>query len=200
MVGAVTDSVQGPERLAALAELVRWQVRGPCEQFRYSECRYCHATWWDREQHNFDCIVPEARQQLHQAGVSLPDSGDAPRAEPSGQEVIEEIRSDEAVRDAFVDCYTLQGIITENEMNVTPSMIQDWDRVESVLIRAILAFVPAAAMRAALGSAPRGTLANICAHHFDSMVCVAPAGHDGPHVTSNERFPHGAPRGTPEDR
>jgi len=38
----------------------------------------------------------------------------------------------------------------------------------------------------------------ICAHPFDSMVCVAPAGHDGPHLTSNERFPHGAPRGTGE--
>ena len=51
----------------ALEQLVRWQVRGPCEQYRYSECRYCHATWWDREQHNFDCIVPEARTELVKA-------------------------------------------------------------------------------------------------------------------------------------
>lgn len=31
----------------------------------------------------------------------------------------------------------------------------------------------------------------ICAHEFDHMICVAPAGHDGPHVASNERFPRG---------
>lgn len=31
----------------------------------------------------------------------------------------------------------------------------------------------------------------ICAHGFNSTICVAPAGHAGAHVTSNERFPHG---------
>jgi hypothetical protein len=31
----------------------------------------------------------------------------------------------------------------------------------------------------------------ICAHLFDSTVCVSERGHDGPHTTSNERFPHG---------
>jgi hypothetical protein len=31
----------------------------------------------------------------------------------------------------------------------------------------------------------------ICAYKFDSMVCVADLGHEGSHVTSNERFPHG---------
>jgi hypothetical protein len=35
----------------------------------------------------------------------------------------------------------------------------------------------------------------ICAYPFDSTVCVAPAGHEGPHITSNERFPHGVARG-----
>ena len=50
--------------MSALAELVRWQIRGPCEQYRYSECRYCHATWWEREQHNLDCIVTQARREL----------------------------------------------------------------------------------------------------------------------------------------
>jgi hypothetical protein len=122
------------------------------------------------------------------AGVSLPDSGDAPpkpptaydeppfewhysgadievrfapdgsvsafaenagegSAPPSEPESIEAIRSDEAVRDAFVECYTLQGIVAVNGMNVTPEQIADWDRVESALIRAILA-------RAGVGSAP----------------------------------------------
>ena len=52
------------EHPTALAELVKWQVRGPCEQYAYSECRYCHATWWDREQHNLDCIVEAARKEL----------------------------------------------------------------------------------------------------------------------------------------
>ena len=73
--------------------------------------------------------------------------GSAPPSEP---ESIEAIRSDEAVRDAFVECYTLQGIVAVNGMNVTPEQIADWDRVESALIRAILA-------RAGVGSAPRET-------------------------------------------
>lgn len=54
------------------------------------------------------------------------------------EEQIETIRSNEVVRDAFVDCYTLQGIVAQNEMNVTPEQIADWDRLESTLIRAIL--------------------------------------------------------------
>ena len=31
----------------------------------------------------------------------------------------------------------------------------------------------------------------ICGYPFDSMICVAPYGHAGAHVTSNDRFPHG---------
>jgi hypothetical protein len=67
--------------------------------------------------------------------------GAAPLRGPSplDDEAIEAIRSDEAVRDAFVECYTLQGIISENGMNASPGMIADWDRVESALVRAILA-------------------------------------------------------------
>lgn len=61
-------------------------------------------------------------------------------------ESIEAIRGDEAVRDAFVECYTLQGIITDNGMNVDPDQLREWDRVESALIRAILG--------AARGAAP----------------------------------------------
>ncbi len=38
--------------------------------------------------------------------------------------------------------------------------------------------------------APEG----VCAHLFDRTVCVAPAGHSGPHITSNERYPHGLAR------
>jgi hypothetical protein len=38
----------------------------------------------------------------------------------------------------------------------------------------------------------------ICAYLFDSAVCVAPAGHEGPHVTSNARFPHGLVGYSPE--
>jgi hypothetical protein len=34
----------------------------------------------------------------------------------------------------------------------------------------------------------------ICGHPFDAMFCVAPPGHTGPHVTSNEHFPHGLPK------
>lgn len=63
------------ESMEKLAALVRWQVRGPCEQYAYAECRYCHATWWDdREQHNGDCIVPDARQELRRVGNLLPGS------------------------------------------------------------------------------------------------------------------------------
>lgn len=31
----------------------------------------------------------------------------------------------------------------------------------------------------------------VCGHRFDTMVCVAHAGHLGLHITSNERFPYG---------
>src|SRR5207237_7314281 len=41
------------------------------------------------------------------------------------------------------------------------------------------------------GAAVPAPPAGLCAHPLDSMVCVAPVGHEGPHVTSNERFPHG---------
>lgn len=31
----------------------------------------------------------------------------------------------------------------------------------------------------------------ICAHPFDAMLCVAPPGHSGDHVTSSSQFPQG---------
>lgn len=34
----------------------------------------------------------------------------------------------------------------------------------------------------------------ICAHPFDSMLCVGAPGHEGPHVTSNPQFPNGVPK------
>lgn len=52
---------------------------------------------------------------------------------------IETIRTDEDIRDAFVECYTLQIMISENGMNVTPDMLQEWDRIEGTLIHTILA-------------------------------------------------------------
>lgn len=68
----------------ALAALLKWQIRGPCEQYAYSECRYCHATWWDHEQHNLDCIVPAARVELAARGVVvLPPDHPLRTGEPS---------------------------------------------------------------------------------------------------------------------
>ena len=58
---------------------------------------------------------------------------------PPDPDTIEAIRSNEAVRDAFVECYTLQSIITdERRSNVDQWAMEQWDRVESALIRAIL--------------------------------------------------------------
>jgi len=32
----------------------------------------------------------------------------------------------------------------------------------------------------------------LCGYSFDNVLCVAPAGHTGAHITSNETFPHGS--------
>jgi len=52
---------------------------------------------------------------------------------------IEAIRSDEAVRDAFVECYTLRSIMDSESKFTIAKHLEEWDRTESKLIRAILA-------------------------------------------------------------
>jgi hypothetical protein len=57
---------------------------------------------------------------------------------------------------------------------------------QALFVTALLDAMDAA--RAGLSVAPKE---GICAYRFDRTACVDRAGHDGPHTTSNERFPHG---------
>lgn len=54
------------------------------------------------------------------------------------------------------------------------------------------------------GAQPADSGSAICGFQFATCCCVAPAGHAGGHVTSNERFPHGLfmrpPSDAPPDR
>jgi hypothetical protein len=106
-------------------------------------------------------VVAALRKQIHDA---VRGALAAPRA-PEGP----------TLREALERCVvSLEGAINYHGK---PAMY--WEN-DLAFAREVLAGVPE--------STPPWA---ICGYPFDSMICVAPYGHAGAHVTSNDRFPHG---------
>ena len=77
---------------ASLKQAIERAIRQPNDQFRYSRCNLCDASWWDREEHRSDCDVLAWRRALLNAS---PGSGGQAQINAAPQESAGRSRANE---------------------------------------------------------------------------------------------------------